>query len=273
MALDSNSSALAFFGSELKRIREHAGVTQAVLAERTHYALATVSAYETARRIPPADFAERADKLLATDGILSRLQALVEQTAVLPWFRNRVEVERDAAEIREYESYQIPGLLQTEAYARAIISAGRPMLSPDTIERGVALRMTRQQILEPDEDLPVDLSSTPRVWAILEESALHRVVGSTEVMQEQREHLIKVAQIPSVTIQVISNNGGATCAYGRAFTILTPSCNGLPVVYLEDIRNARYVRDRDEVARYAVVFDHLRASALDDSRSLDLIKE
>jgi len=89
MALDSNSSALAFFGAALKRLRENAGLTQAVLAEQTPYALATVSSYETAKRIPPADFAERADKLLATDGILSRLQALVEQTAVLPWFRDR----------------------------------------------------------------------------------------------------------------------------------------------------------------------------------------
>jgi len=272
MALDSNSSALAFFGSELKRLRENAGLTQAVLAERTQYALATVSAYETAKRIPPADFAERADKVFATDGYLARLQGLVDALSVLPWFRDRVTVERNAVEIREYESYQIPGLFQAEDYARAVISAGRPMIAGDALERAVALRMTRQQILEPDEDLPIDVSPTPRVWAILDESALHRIVGSDEVMLKQREHLIQMAQMPNVTIQVIANSDGVTSAYGRGFTILTSAGNGPPFVYLEDIGSARYVRDRDEVALYALVFDHLRACALNDRKSLDLIR-
>jgi len=109
---------------------------------------------------------------------------------------------------------------------------------------------------------------------IMDEAALHRIVGSPDVMRKQREHLIELAHLPNVTIQVISNNDGVTCAYGKAFTILTPSGNGngSPVVYLEDIRNARYVRDRDEVAQYVLTFDHLRACALNDSKSLALIK-
>jgi transcriptional regulator with XRE-family HTH domain len=271
---DSGSSPLAFFAAELKRLRGIAGMTQEQLAEATTYSPALVAAIETCRRIPNEDFATRADKALGTDGILGRLQALVETTAVLPWFRNRVEVERNAAEIREYESYQIPGLLQTESYARAVIDAARPMLAKDAIERAVALRMTRQQILEPDDDLPIDQEHTPRLWAIMDEAALNRVVGSPEVMREQRQHLAELAQLPNVTIQVIANSDGVTCAYGRAFTILTPASgngNGAPVVYLEDVGSARYVRDRDEVARYALSFDHLRACALNDSKSLALI--
>jgi transcriptional regulator with XRE-family HTH domain len=271
MAADPNSSALAFFGSELRRLREKAGFTQAVLAERTNYALATVSAYETGKRIPSQDFAVRADTLFGTDGDLARLQGLVDSLSVLPWFRNRVEVERKAAEIREYESYQVPGLLQTEDYMRTVLSAGRPMLAKDAIARAVALRMTRQQILEPDEDLPIDQEQTPRLWVILDEAALHRVVGSPEIMAKQRQHLIDMAHLPNVTIQVISNDDGVTCAYGRAFTILSAS-NGSPVIYLEDVGSARYVRDRDEVAQYVLTFDHLRACALNDSRSLDVIK-
>jgi transcriptional regulator with XRE-family HTH domain len=272
MALDPNSSALAFFGSELKRLRENASLTQAVMAERTQYALATVSAYETGKRIPSQGFAERADKIFRTDGHLARLQGLVEALSVLPWFRNRVEVERNAAEIREYESYQIPGLLQTEDYARTVISAGRPMLALDAIERAVALRLTRQQILEPDVDLPIDQEHTPRLWAIIDESALNRIVGSAEIMQEQRQHLIEMARLPNITIQIISNSDGVTCAYGKAFTILISSTNGSPVVYLEDVRSARYLRDRDELAQYALTFDHLRSYALNDSKSLEIIK-
>ena len=272
MASDPYSSPLAFFGAELKRLREHAGMTQSDVAERTNYALSTVSAYETGRRIASPDFAKLADGLFGTGETLTELQKLVDRVSLLPWFRNRVEVERKAAEIREYESYQIPGLLQTEDYARAIMSAGRPRISSDEMERAVALRMTRQEILEPRDDLPVDQEQTPRYWAIIDEPALHRVVGSPEIMRAQREHLMEMAQRPYITIQIIPNVKGPTSAYGRAFTILVSHDNNSSVVYLEDPNSAHYVRDRDDVSRYALIFDHLRASALDDTQTLQLLK-
>ncbi len=188
MAEDPYSSPLAYFRAELKRLRERAGMTQSDVAERTNYALSTVSAYETGTRIPSADFAKRADKVFGTDGDsedddgdLTRLQKLVEQVSVRPWFRDRIDVERKSVEIREYESYQIPGLLQTGDYARAIMSVGRPKISADEIERAVALRMTRQEILESRDSLPADQEQTPRYWAIIDESALRRIVGSPEI--------------------------------------------------------------------------------------------
>jgi transcriptional regulator with XRE-family HTH domain len=272
VSLDPDSSPLAFFGSELRRLREAAGCTQAVLAEATSYSLAAVSAFETARRIPSREFAASADQALSTDGILTRLQRLVESVSVLPWFKDRIEVERNAAEIREYQSFMLPGLLQTENYARVVVSAGRPVMAPDAVERAVALRLTRQQILEPDDSAPIDRDHSPRLWVIIDEIALNRPVGSTDVMRGQREHLIDMAQRPNVTIQVIPTNQGVTCAYGRAFTILT-SASSSPVVYLEDARSARYIRDRDEANRYVLIFDHLRANALDDIESLKLIKD
>lgn len=281
MDTDPYSSPLAYFRAELTRLRERSGMTQSEVADRTNYALSTVSAYETGRLIPSAAFAERADELFGTgdydevakthNGDLARLQKLVERVSVRSWFRDRVDVERKAAEIREYESYQAPGLLQTEYYARAIIGVGRPKMSPDEIERAVALRMTRQEILEPDTDLPADQEQTPRYWAIVDESALLRVVGSPEVMKAQREHLIEMAQRPNITIQISLNAMGPTSAYGRAFTILV-SHNTSSVVYLEDPNSAHYVRDRDDVSRYALIFDHLRASALDDTQTLRLLK-
>jgi transcriptional regulator with XRE-family HTH domain len=278
MASDPYSSPLAYFGAELKRLRERTGKTQGDVAKGTNYALSTVSAYETGHLIPPADFAKRADKFFGTggqtegdEGDLTRLQHLVEQVSVRPWFRDRIEVERKATEIREYDAYQIPGLLQTEDYARAVISAGRPRMPEDEIERAVAVRMTRQQILERDHDLPADRDNTPRLWVILDEAALLRIVNSPEIMRVQREHLVEMAQRPNVTIQVIPLSEGVTCAYGRAFTILT-SGNGSPVVYLEDLINAHYVRTRDEVAQFALKFDHLRSNALTDDKSIQLIK-
>ena len=271
VASDPYSSPLAFFGAELKRLRERAGMTQSDVAQQTNYALSTVSAYEVGTRIPSADFSERADKVFGTDGDLTRLQKLVEQVSVRPWFRDRVAVERQATEIREYESYQICGLLQTEDYARAIVSSVRPILSEDAIERAVALRMTRQQILEPDDGIQLDQDNAPRLWAIIDESALNRVVGNAEIMRVQREHLVTMAYSPNITIQIIPNSEGATCAFGRAFAVLV-SRNNSSVVYFEDVGTARYVRDRDEVSRYNLIFDYLRSCALNDKQSIELIK-
>jgi transcriptional regulator with XRE-family HTH domain len=270
MAPDPNSSPLAFFGSELRRLRESAGLTQSDLAERTQYALATVSAYETAKRIPPRDFAERADGELHAAGHLVRLQGLVEQTSVLPWFRPRIEVERNASEIREYESYLVPGLLQTEDYMRCVIRAGRPAITAEERERAIALRLTRQTILEADASAPIDRPTDKRLWAIIDESALRRLVGSHTVMAAQMSHLLAMADQPNVTLQIIPEGEGVTCAYGRAFSILSAG-NG-PIVHLDEIMSARFVRDRDEVGRFSLIFDHLRANALTDSKSAEVIE-
>jgi transcriptional regulator with XRE-family HTH domain len=269
---DPYSSPLAFFRAELKRLRQRAGITQADVAEQTNYALATVSAYETGTRIPSADFAERADRVFGTDGDIARLQQLVERVSVRPWFRDRVDVERKAREIHEYESYQVPGLLQTSDYARAIVSSVRPVLPDDAIERAVALRMTRQQIIEPDEDAPLDQDNALRMWAIIDESALNRVVGSPEIMRAQREHLLIIAQRPNVTIQIIPDAEGATCAFGRAFAVLVSRSSNSSVVYFEDVGTARYISDRDEVSRHELIFDYLRSYALNDTQSIEVIK-
>ncbi len=264
MNTDPSSSPPAFFAAEVKRLRGIAEMTQGQLAEATSYSPATVAAIETCRVIPSKKFAEYADKAFGTDGHLARLQELVEQVSVLPWFRDRIEVERKAADIRTYEPYQVPGLLQIEEYARANVTAVRPMLSDEEIERAVALRISRQSILL-DDDEP------PNLWAIMDESALQRTVGSHETMAAQREHLLTVSRRRNIIIQVILNSEGSTCAYGRAFDVLTTR-NDSSLVYLEDIGSARYIRDRSEVRRYMVVFDHLRANALTDRDSVELIK-
>jgi hypothetical protein len=147
------------------------------------------------------------------------------------------------------------------------------MLAKEVIERAVALRMTRQEILKLDHELPPESTHghTKHLWAIMDESALYRMVGSSEVMQTQRNYLADMATQPHVTIQITPYSAGVTCAYGKAFTILTSNQNST-VVYLEDVKDAHYLRNRDQVAQYALVFDHLRTLALDDGRSLKLIK-
>ena len=271
MSPDPSSSPLAFFGAELRRYRERASVTQPTLAQATSYSVPAVSAFETARRIPPAEFAKAADELLDADGHLIRLQGLVEQTSVLHWFRPRIEVERNASEIREYESYQVPGLLQAEDYMRHVIAAGRPVITADESDRAITLRLTRQTILDVDENAPIDRPGDKRLWAIIDESALRRVVGSHAIMGKQMAHLLAMADQPNITIQIIPEAEGVTCAYGRAFSILSAS-NG-PVVHLDEIMGARFIRDRDEVSHFALIFDHLRSNALTDSKSAKVIEQ
>lgn len=268
MNTNPNSSPVAFFAAEMKRLRGIAGMTQEQLANDADYSPATVAAIETCRLLPSEDFARGIDKSFGTDGHFERLHGLVEQTSVLPWFRDLVETERTAVSIQTYESYLVPGLLQTEEYARYAVSATRPMLAEDAIQRAVTLRMTRQEILRQD--------SPPRLWAIIDESVLHRVVGSKDVMQAQCERLLEVGQWPHVAIQVVPDANGAACAYGKDFVILTFNGSGkrprAPMAYLEDMRTARYVREQDEVGAYSMTFDYLRSNALDDLRSADLIR-
>lgn len=261
---DPSSSPLAFFAAEVKRLRGIAGMTQEQLAEAVNYSPATVAAIETCRVIPSKEFAGNADKAFESDGHFARLQHLVEQTSMLPWFRDRFEVERKATEIQEYESYVIPGLVQTENYARCCVSATRPALTADAINRAVALRMTRQEILDQDEP--------PRLWLIIDEAALHRINGSAEVMAEQLKHLLRMSERPNIVVQVIPDSEGSTAAGGRPFTILS-FVSERTVVYIEDLKSARYARRPDEVSVYALTFDHLRSSALTDKKSRTLIQE
>jgi transcriptional regulator with XRE-family HTH domain len=260
---EPSSNALAFFAAEVKRLRGIAGMTQEQLGKATAYSAASVAAIETCRLIPSRKFAMGADAALGSDGHLERLQELVQETAVLPWFRDLVETERQAVSIQTYESYLIPGLLQTEDYARYCISATRPALSSDEVSRAVALRMTRQGILSQDD--------SPWLWAIIDESTLRRQVGGKDIMRAQCEQLLSVSRRPRVAIQVIPDSKGAACAYGQEFMILTFKSRA-PMAYLENMRDARYARDRDEVGAYSVTFDYLRASALDDEQSAELIR-
>src|SRR5437016_5663848 len=143
--IDASSSTLAFFASEVVRLRKERGLSQFALARLLSYSPSQVAKTETGERIPKRPLALKLDQVLGTGGHFARLQALVENTAVLPWFRDLYLVEGEATEIRGYESYLIPGLLQTESYARAALSAVRPSLPTEDMDNAVALRMTRQE--------------------------------------------------------------------------------------------------------------------------------
>jgi hypothetical protein len=183
---------------------------------------------------------------------------------IQPQFAAYIGLESAASEIRIYEVSLIPALLQTEDYARVVIGAGMVSGKPEDITRSVQLRMARQPALTRDDP--------PKLWAVLDEAALRRRVGGSGLMRLQLEHLLDLARLPNVAIQVIPFGGGAHPAMGRPYVVLVfPERIDPDVVYLEDLTRAMYLEDVDEVDRYNMFFNHLRATALSFDESAALI--
>jgi len=172
-------------------------------------------------------------------------------TDVMPgWFQPYVGLEEAAIMIRTYELQFIPGLLQTEDYARAVITRGSQAGGADVVERRVRARMSRQAIFErPDP---------PRVWAVIDEAALRRPVAGPAVMQGQLERLITLSENPNITIQVIPFSVGAHPAEGGAFSILRFGDPDITdVIYLEHLTGARFLDKPEDITRYMLVMDNL----------------
>jgi transcriptional regulator with XRE-family HTH domain len=168
--------ASALFAAELTAARAKAGLPQGELAARINYSESLVSLVETARRVPSLDFAQRCDEVFGTTGTFARLQQHARMTPLPSWFRPWAEIEATATQLRLFEYAYIPGLLQTEEYARAVL-AERPGILADELAEAVTARLGRQSVLVRDGRLPL-------VWAVIDESVLARAVGGAKVMHE-----------------------------------------------------------------------------------------
>ena len=186
---------------------------------------------------------------------------------VLPdWFQDYIGLEQAATMIRTYETHFVPGLLQTDDYSRAVISSALPTPSPAEVERAVDLRSTRKQLLT--------RTTSPRIWAVVEESALRRPVGDEGVRHAQLEHLRRLGELPHVTVQVLPVTRHAHAASGGAFTMLRFGESDLPdVVYVEYLLSALYLDRRDHVSRYAQVMDRLSVESLTPTETSAFIAE
>jgi transcriptional regulator with XRE-family HTH domain len=264
LARDGDVSATAMFSEELRRARATAGLTQDQLADKIAYSNSLVACVETGRRAPSADFATRADDALGTGGLLSRLQPFVRSEAYPAWFRDWVEMEREATTLRWFEPLLIPGLLQTEEYARAVLQAAHPASTDDEVDQLVSARMDRQAILAKDDP--------PLLWVILDEGVLTRPVGGPAVMRDQIDHLIAAARRPKTLLQIVPLSSGAHPGLDGHFVIA--SFDGPPdVVYLNNALAGHVVERSDEVARVALLYDILKAEALSPRTSTDLARK
>jgi transcriptional regulator with XRE-family HTH domain len=261
--LDAASSVLAFFGAELRRLRTAAGMSQEELGQQISYSGSLVGMVETARRAPTRDFAERCDAALETGGALARLWPLVSQESLPRWFRPFAEVERTATSIRSWEPLVLPGLLQTEDYARALITAWQPGDGREAVQQQVTSRMERQQLLDRDDP--------PLLWMIIGEAALRNPVGGPAVLREQLARLLKrEAEHPKIIVQVVPLDAGAHPGLEGPLVLVTR--RGEPdMAYLEVQGRGQLVESSDEVARYGLLYDLLRAVALPPDASREMI--
>jgi transcriptional regulator with XRE-family HTH domain len=264
-------------GTQLRRLREAAGISRQEAGTAIRASHAKISRLELGR----VGFKERdLNDLLTLYGVTdpderAALLGLVARSNVrgwwqphgdlLPnWFENYLRLEQEACYLRTYQVQFVPGLLQTEDYARRVILAGHAAESPSEVDRRVQLRMNRQKMLtEP---------GGPQFWAVLDEAALRRPFGSPEVMRNQLRHILAMTELLNVTVQLLPFEVGSHAAVGGPFTVLRFAEPELPdVVYLEQLNSAVYVDKRSDVEDYLSVMEQISVQALAPGRTRNAI--
>jgi len=261
--------------AELRSLRKESGKTREQVAEFVGCSPVTITRIESAQSAPRlADTArmlecygvtgERREVLMTLCGEARRRGWWHQYSGAIPaWFEVYVGIEDEVSEIRSYQPEAIDGRFQTEGYIRSLMLADVDVPSSEELERRIAVRMKRQELLTDDD--------APKMWLVLNEAALRRQVGGRATMHDQLAHLIEVSQSNKIVVQVLSYASGAHPAMDGAFEILRfPDAADPDVVYLQYRRGSIYLEDPADVAAYAELFDHLRARALgpDESRAL-----
>ncbi len=267
-------------GSQLRRLREAKGITRDEAGYTIRASGSKISRMELGR----VSFKERdvAD-LLALYGVTDRdeREALLDLALkanspgwwhryndLLPgWFQVYVGLEDAATLIRTYEVQFVPGLLQTEDYARAIMSIGQAGAAADEVDRRVRLRAERQKLL-------TRTGGAPRLWAVIDEAALRRLIGGPDVMRAQLGHLLDALKLPNVTLQIMPFRTGGHAAEGGPFTLLRFPEPDLPdVIYVEQLTSALYLDRRDDIDTYTEVMERLCVESEPPERTAEIISK
>ncbi|GII76865.1 transcriptional regulator [Sphaerisporangium rufum] len=249
--------------AELRRLRTAAGLTRDEVTEQTGINGATLYRLEAARARPQVRTLRALLDLYGVDGQLrAELLAILKESAERGWLHTfepelpdqyaaYIGFEQEARRLLNFESLFIPGLLQTEDYARAVIQGTLPMASRDELDGRLEARMRRQALFARPEP--------PHLWAVIDEAVLHRRVGGGKVMRAQLQRLLEVADEPYVTLQIVPFGSGAHPGMHGNFIIMQFDQQGGDVIYLESMTNDLFLESDTDIDRYNVVFEHLRA--------------
>ncbi|MEU0099597.1 helix-turn-helix transcriptional regulator [Streptomyces sp. NPDC006267] len=254
----------ALFGSRVRKLRTAAGLTQTEVGTLTHVVGSRIAQIERATGAKPTLELTRAlDKELVADDLLIDLWPYVYREAFPDWSQAFIAHSGRAAVIREYASHVVPGLLQTREYARALLSVGHSLRDAEHLDERLAARLDRQvRLTGPDR---------PELWIILDEAVLRRPVGGSAVMRGQLEKLLRMAEEPGITVQVLPFDQGEHGALGGSLTVLVMP-DGTEVAYTEGAHHGQLTEEPDEIERFVLTYDQLRAMALPPLMSLDLIR-
>jgi len=262
--------------AELRRLREAAGLTQEDVSERTGKDRSTLYRLENAQQRPQRSTLMQ---LLDLYGVYqprrSELLTVLREAGQRGWmqpyrsdlpetYSDYIGFEAEARSISNYESLFVPGLLQTEDYARAVIRGTLPHASAEQVENRVAARMERQELLTREDP--------PQLWAIMDEAAVRRLVGGRAVLREQLARIREASALPNVTAQVIPYDAGAHPGMLGTFIVLEfPDPADQSLVYLESMAGGLFLEDDTEIRRYILMAEHLRAAALRPDQSAALL--
>jgi len=261
--------------AELRRLRVACDLTRDEVAKRLEWSPSKMTRLESGQfaRVNPRDVRDLLDVYgVAGEAEREAYVRLAKESRQRGWWSaysglfnsTYLGLESDADEIRTYEAELVPGLLQTEAYSRAIYRAGRLTDTEDEIERRAAARMTRQQVLGRDEP--------PLLWSVLNEAVLHRLVGGPGILRDQLFALVEATQDPKVILQVLPYSVGAHAGMDGSFVILAFGELADPdVVFTESRMSGAIFEATEQVATYNLAFDHLRASACPPADSIQMI--
>ncbi len=252
----------------LRYYRVKAGISQADLGSRVFCSGDLISKIEKGQRAPSQEFAVACDGVpeLNTGGSLAELREqlrdYLRQQVYPGWFHRWPEAEGQARALRWYEPLLVPGLLQTEDYARAVLRGAQPDADDERIADQVAARMQRQEVLAKEDP--------PHLWCVIDEGVLHRRIGGRKVMHDQLLHLAEMSERPKVSVQVVPFSAGARAGLLGAF-IVADSDGTAGTLYLETATTGQVVEVPSVVSQAALIFDMLRSEALPRGASKDLI--
>ncbi|MEU0129565.1 MULTISPECIES: helix-turn-helix transcriptional regulator [unclassified Streptomyces] len=262
--LDPYANPRAFYGAELRRLREAAGLSQSELGERAFCSGTYISLFEAAERRPQVDISRTLDELLGSGEHLQRLCHLARTSKVAEYFADAAELERRATSICEYAPMLVPGVLQTREYARAVTRATQRLASEEIVEGQVGARMERAcMLLRP---------TPPTFWAILHEAALRVPVGGADTMSAQLERLVSATQThPHLIVQVLPFAAGMH-PFMNTMVSLMSFADSPPAAYTEGAYSGQLTEEPGMVADIQAAYDLARAMALSPEASKALLE-
>jgi transcriptional regulator with XRE-family HTH domain len=253
------------FGRLLRFHRERAKVSQEALGRHTGYSKSQVAMIERGERRPRGNFVELADDLVGAQGALLEVAKELKASGVAAWFEDYLEEETKAAGVHWYENHLIPGLLQTEQYARAVFRSACPPLDDDELEARVSARLARAALF--------DRKPTPLVTFVLEKAALTKPLGGPAVLKENLLHILDVGRLRNVEIQVMPEDRQTHAGLNGPFILLDTAERRSQLVYVEGQGGRYFLSEQPDVGDVYARYGTLRAQALDPEDSAELIEQ